>query len=197
MANISDARGTVTVKKVGEEFLEYASCTSRNYYPLVDKYDLSDEHPDKNGDISITFNSQGRWSYSSNLDYYLAPDGCWHENGEASDLYDKLYDKIRETGGSIVFEYTDFETGNRFIGSGVAKLELVDGEVQYTDDFSSSDLSIKKYSEVCDVSFAEAIESLYSYEASTAWDSYEKTCEKKGEKIIDPDTWLNEVYEDD
>lgn len=197
MANLSDAFGTITVEKVASEFLDYAKIASKNYYNLADSSDLESVVPDDNNSASFSFSTFGRWSFCASLENYLDPAGIWHQDGDEKVAYERLSEALLKTNGQIVYEYTDSDSAMGWMGTGVAQLEVVDGELRYTDNFDEEDISIRGYADLTGNSIAESIDILYSYEASEAWVNYVEKCEKEGVKPADPDMWFNDIYEEE
>lgn len=187
MANCSDAFGTITVRGVGREFLKYAKAVyATGGYNLAEEGDMEGVKPAK--DLQFTFSTFGRWNFESNLESFLSPDGLWHKN--YTDEYEALCEAIKKTNGSIVYEYTDSDGANDWMGKGVAQLELVDGEIRFSKEFEEEQFTIEGYQELYEVNEFDAISQLYGEEVADAWTEY-----KNDHADADFEDWYSNIYE--
>ena len=219
MANLSDAQVEIEAEKVGKELLAYIKLTQRVY---TDYQIISDEFDDdvaEDGNLSITGSSSGRWAYSNNLEGYFDPEHVKRWLGVGSDFsyiadpeqreahtvranenyngYLKLVKAIKDTGGQVDITYKDSDSAMDWLGEGVARLELVDGEVQYSHSFEEGDFSIAAFAEQQGEDEYWALEYLYGDEVASSYDKYAEAQKAEGHTPANPDTWYESIYEDE
>lgn len=201
MANLSDAFGDVIIEKVGKEFLEFIYKVQGDdaYYTLVDKYDVKDNVPDKDGDLKFSFGTSGRWAYSNNVEGYL--NGTWMGNNEKEKkAYAKFISALKKKNGSVTIEYTDSDTAMDWMGTGVATLSVIDGEVSFHDDFESETITISGYAKLNGDDEHWALEYIYGEEVGEEYDKYVEKWKqeheyKKGDsEPAGPDEWFTNDY---
>lgn len=217
MANLSDADIHITAEKVGKELVNYINANTDTDYAIVyGPIDLSEV--DENGDVDINSSSSGRWAYSNNLEGYFDAgrvkdwlgvnsdyeymkeefrDGYKQKANANYEAYLALIEAIKRTGGRVDIEYTDCDPATGWMGDGTAMLELVDGEVVFSQDFNEEKLSIARFAEIQGESEYWALEYIHGDEVAEAYDKYLKQCKKEDTKPADVDTWYDEIYEEE
>lgn len=204
MANITDAFGTITVKKVGKEFLEFLNKVqgedSQAYYTLVDREDIKGAVRDKNNNLKFDFSTFGRWSYFSNLEGYLK--GDWmNESNNDKKAYDKFIKAMIENNGLVKVEYTDSDSAMDWMGKGEFTMSVKNGKIQFTDNFNEQRVSIIGYAELYGYSEIEALDMLYGDEVSEAYQKYVEEWKKNhtgpefnGIEPAGPSEWYDNEY---
>jgi hypothetical protein len=211
MANLSDASVTVTVDKVGAEFLKYARAVSDSEYAIL-SYLEDDVAPDADNNLSITGSATGRWAYSNNLEGYFEPQQVENWLGVNSKYdylkpehredalkksllsyaaYKELCEAIVKTGGSVTIEYVDTESGVGFIDEGTAIIGSLDGEVTYNLEQEEVEYNVANFMQATTTTLYDAIDIMHGDEAADAY--YEEV----GEDNVSAegfDTWY-ESYE--
>lgn len=186
MANLSDAFGTIKVKKVGKEFIEYLNEAQEDAeYLLADYEDYRDVKPDENGDLEFTFSTAGRWSYDNNIEGYL--EGGWGEQA-----WPRFVEALKDKHGVVEIEYTDSESSNFWMGQGTASLQFTDGELTFANEFDSQEMNVRGYAELTGMTEHEALEALHGDEALAAYYAYVNECEQDGESPDSIDDWYEE-----
>jgi hypothetical protein len=201
MANLSDAFGTITVEKVGKEFLEYLRKVQGSdkdaYYKLLEVDDLKQAEVDENNNLSLNFNTFGRWNYSNNVEGYLL--GKWMQANEyVPESHQKAYEKFVKAmvrkDGKVTIEYTDSDTAMDWMGTGEIVIEAHEGELALSEAWDEqSPITMEKYCKLYEADEYEALESLYGDEVAAEYDKYVES--KKGEKPLEPAEWFDKVYE--
>lgn len=202
MANLSDAYGTITVTKVGKEFIEFVKQAQDKdaYYVLVDEESLDDAKVQENGDLSFSFSTSGRWNYGNNIEGYL--DGKWLQTREElKAAYDNFIEALEKKKGEVTVEYQDSDTAMDWMGDGVATLRVIAGDVLFVDDFSSTDITIPKFAEAQGESEYWALSYIYGDEVSDKYDKYVDEWNKNNEfkegdtEPAGPAEWYDNEYQ--
>lgn len=189
MANLSDAWGTVEVKKVGQEFIDYLKNAQEGaYYVLVGSPELDTLKPDKNGDLTFDFSAFGRWNFSANLEGYL--NGGWKD---VSQHLEKLLEAIVKKKGKILFDYKDCDSAMDWMGNGYYSLEEDDGDVVYSDDFDEERITLKGFAEFQGESIEWALEYLYGDEVIQAYWDYVEERNSNNKEAVDAETWYDTI----
>ena len=121
MANITDARVTITANKVGAELQAYIEHANDNSsYNILD----ADFQIEKKGDNWQFFGrASGRWAYRYNLAGYFGEEDNWFGlDSEESQLMRGLKGAIVQRDGSIDFAWTDCDPAMDWITKEVARL---------------------------------------------------------------------------
>lgn len=194
MANLSDAFGTIRVKRVGKEFLAFLKKVqgekSDAYYTLVDRDDLT-ATVNENGDLTIEFNTFGRWSYSSNIEGYLM--GEWMHSDNDKTAYERFIKAFIKADGEIEIDYQDSDPACDWMGKGIWSMTVENKEVKYHDGFVTDDVSISGYAEMNGESEHWALAYIHGDDAANAYDKYLE--ENKDKEPVDADTWYDNIYE--
>ncbi len=199
MANLSDAFGTVTVEKVGAEFVEFLEIAQGGdaYYKLAEIENYEDIKPDKNNDLEFDFSTMGRWAYYNNLEGYL--EGNWMNNDEKTKKAHKKFLKALKTkDGCVTVEYTDSDLSMDWMGTGVAQLD----KEGFNDNFEGVDIVLAKFAKLYGYTELEAFEYLHGYEAMEAYDKYVEQWKKDhhfvegGSEPAGPEEWYDNEYEE-
>lgn len=197
MANLSDAFGTITVEGIGAEFLEFLKAVQgtdqQAYYKLAEPEDFSNAEPDEHNNVSFTFSTCGRWSYSNNIRGYL--NGEWMERNQ--DDYDRFVESLKKRNGIVHIEYTDSDSSMDWMGTGFATLHLSEDEVSLSEDFSEEPISVAGYMEMNGYDLREAMEILHGEEPADAYEKYIKKCKEENKEPVDVDEWYDEIYEEE
>lgn len=203
MANLSDATGTITVERVGKEFLEYLNTVqgekSDAYYTLVDRADLMDAAADEKGNLSMMFSTFGRWDYGSNIQGYLQ--GTWMSEVEDKKAYNKFIKALKKKGGVVDIEYTDCDTAMDWMGSGGFRLHIEEGKVTFSEGFEEENITVIAYAKMSGISEIEAVEYLHGDDVANEYDKYVEDWKKnntlvKGEtEPAGPSEWYDNVYQ--
>jgi uncharacterized protein YbjQ (UPF0145 family) len=176
MANISDAFGTIVVKHVGREFLNYLRTVqgseSQAYYKLVEIDQLDQAEVSVDGEVVIDFSTGGRWYYGNNLKGYLQ--GEWMRASEYTpkshqEAYDEFVEAVKKKDGIVSVEYTDSDTAMDWMGVGSYTMQGRNGEVEFGEVFDEERITLERYCELYDYTWQEAIEWLYGDEISEAY----------------------------
>lgn len=198
MANISDAFGTFTVEKVGNDLVEFLKTVqgdaTQAYYLLVD--DLDNLNPDSDGDVEFEFATGGRWAYSTNIEGYLM--GNWMNGDVEKKAYDKFIKAFKKKNGLLSIEYKDSDCAMDWMGDGVFQMEVgEDGEIQFSDTWDEESITIPAFAEMNGETLYWALEYLYGDEVATLYGNYADELDKKGEKPAEPDVWYETIYEEE
>lgn len=198
MANISDAFGDIHVERVGKEFLEYLNAVQGDdetaYYKLVEVADLEQakNNVDKNGDLSMSFSTGGRWHYQNNINGYLK--GEWMQPIEA---YDKFLDALISKDGVVDISYTDSDSAMDWMGTGNFRVEAKEGEIIHTETFDEQPITISGYADINGEDEYWALTYLKGEEIAEAYDIYVDNCKSQGKEAESPDVWYNTIYEEE
>jgi len=206
MANLSDAFGDITVEKVGQEFIDYLKQVqgddAQAYYKLVEVEQLERAEADKDGDLTMSFSTSGRWSYSTNIAGYLR--GEWMdsrdtENKDSSnkDAYLKFIQAVIDKGGLVNISYTDSDSAMDWMGTGGFTMQAVDGEIVFADNFEEEDITIAGFAELQGETVEWALEYLYGDEVSDVYYNYVGNCKTKGVEPVEADNWFENIYEEE
>lgn len=197
MANCSDAFGDIVVKKVGKEFIEFIKEVEGEnaYYELVGLDNLERAELTEDGDLVVSFSVMGRWHYGNNVRGYL--EGDWMTDEKQSKAHDKLYKALIEKDGLIDVSYTDSDSAMDWMGTGGATLQVIDGEVSYSDIFDEQPITISGYADLYGYDEQEALEMLMGDEVAEKYNRYEEACKEKGEVPESPDSWYDTIYEEE
>lgn len=209
MANLSDAFGTIEVKKVGKEFLEYilkaqGDGANEAYYLLGFSECFKDAEVDENGDVVIQFSAGGRWSYESNLDGYLK--GEWLNYSEDTEEGRNFREFLRvflEKEGSIHVEYSDSETGCDFMGTGEYDMYCENGEIKYSSNFDGGPVTIKGFAELQGETESWALAYIYGDEVADKYEEYVEQWKKDHnfvegkEEPASPSEWYDNEYQEE
>lgn len=171
MANCSDAFGTITVKAVGKEFVEFLKTVQEGaYYTLTRDENLEDLELED--DMEFEFCSDGRWAFSSNTDGYL--NGDWMDNDDkCRDAYAKFIAAMKEKNGLVRIDYQDSDTAMDWMGYGYAELSVDDdGEICYSQDFIEERITLKRFAEMQGETIEWAFAYLYGDEVLTKYEEY-------------------------
>ena len=164
---------------------------------MVDIEDYREVEPDEKNNLEFTFSTSGRWSYGNNLEGYLK--GEWM-NGENRGAWEKLIGALRDSGGFIEIGYKDSDTAMDWMGEGVAVLRVNSeegGDIEFHDSFESENITLEKYAEQQGFTEYEALEYVYGDEVADKYKEYCETEEAKGNTPAKPDTWYENIYEDE
>ena len=198
MANLSDAFASIKVDRVGNEFLEFLRAVQKEdyTYKLIEMDTLSEAEVDKRGNLNISFDTYGRWSYSSNIEGYLS--GNWLHDEDAK-AYEKFCEAIKKKDGSVEIEYSDSDTAMDWMGSGSALLETdATGKVKLSLSFGEEPLTIISYAEKYGLSEIEAMISMFGDDVADAYEAYVKEWRKdhdEGEPA-GPAEWYDNEYQE-
>jgi len=197
MANLSDAFGTIEVKSIGAEFIEFLNTVQNKdtYYSLVELIDI-DKEPDEHGNLSFNFSTSGRWDYGSNLEGYLQ--GKWMVKTKEKRAYQKFISALKRKDGSVTVTYTDSDRSNDWMGTGVAELSIINNKVNFTDTFNDEHITISGYAELCGYDDYEALELLHGDDIASQYSKYIKEwdhIESEGIAPLGPDDWYKYEYE--
>lgn len=115
MANLTQVAGTFNFDK---DFYQKNKALIDKYFgyaTLNADYGIADVNNEENG--TFDFYANGRWSMENILDWCFAP-----QNGEEivddktiNELYRKLVTAMRKAHAEVLFDYTDYDSGNFFI----------------------------------------------------------------------------------
>ena len=202
MANLSDAYGTIIVERVGKEFIDYLRAVQgtdeQAYYKLIEIEDLNKAKPDKNGDLKIDFSTFGRWSYSSNYEGYLKGEwGNFTEDSKEKKAFNKFLNAMVKKNGVVDIDYTDSDPSMDWMGTGGFRMEVVDGQIAYSESFESQDMTISGYAELNNEDQYWALEYLKGDEVVAEYDKYSDKCKKAGKEPVEPENWYDNIYEDE
>lgn len=194
MANLSDAFGTITVKNVGQEFLDFLKAVQvyDGSYILVEQDSMRHAKVAEDGELVLNFSTAGRWAYSYNLAGYLK--GEWLQPSEYTpDTYLKAYntfiEAFKEKDGVIGVEYTDSDTAMDWMGTGEFEMTVNHGEVEFEDKFDAERVTVGKYCKLYDTDEQEAIMLIYGDDTIDKWNAYLK--ENEGKETLTFDEWVN------
>lgn len=204
MANLSDAFGDITVEKVGQEFIDYLKQVqgddAQAYYKLVEVDQLERAEADEDGDLTMSFSTAGRWSYSTNIAGYLR--GEWMDSRDTEnkvssnkDAYLKFVQAVIDKGGLVNISYTDSDSAMDWMGTGSFTMQAVDGEIVFADDFEEEVITIAGFAELQGETAEWALEYLYGDEVSNVYYDYVDNCKTKGVEPVEADTWYDTIYE--
>lgn len=204
MANLSDAFGEITIKKVGAEFLEFIKIAQGDsaYYTLIDEEDLQDVSPDEVGDITMSFMASGRWSYDNNIEGYLQ--GLWMmADSVRKEAYDKFIKALKDKEGSVRIEYTDSDSANDWMGTGYAELWVLNGEIEFTSSFNDEPITLQGYANLCGYADDEALGILYGDEVADKYSKYVHEWRKEHTFVLgvsepaSPGEWYDNEYKEE
>jgi hypothetical protein len=209
MANLSDAFGTITVDRVGVEFLDFLRKVQGKekdaYYKLVEIEDLNNAQPTPNGNLKMDFNTFGRWNYFTNVEGYLG--GNWMEANEYVPkshevAYKKFVKAFNAKNGKITIKYTDSDSAMDWIGTGKVEVVPENGGVSISEAFKEDRMTMHNYCKLYNADLDEAIESLYGDDVAAAYEKYKAkqnanlpTNEIVERSPADFDEWLENEYE--
>lgn len=137
MANISSAFGTVLIQaqtpELIKKLLQLHEASEKKAY-----YDTTIDFDEKEFDTKIYkvpnedeyayesyFSASGRWTFESNLNWFFSPlKGNYDEEFKQDDeKLIQLKNQIKEHDFTVIFKFTDSESGCDFIHKGIATLE--------------------------------------------------------------------------
>lgn len=197
MANTSDVFGKITVKNIGEEFIDFLKSVQGSeqqaYYKLVELDTLDLAEPDEDNNLVMEFSTFGRWSYLNNLEGYLKEEWLYEQPLRLA--YEKLVDAMTKKNGSIEVEYTDSDIGMDWMGDGKFTMSVENGEVVYDDYFFSKPITIKEYAEMNGDNEFWALGYIYGEEVAELYDQYAEECKKESREPLTPSAWYEELFE--
>lgn len=157
MADLSDAKGVIKVKKIGNELINYLLIAQNDAeFKLIET--PLDEIEVTRGNFEINFQTCGKWSYESNIMGYL--NGDWFKDRS----YAIFLNYLKAKNGSVTIEYVDSDIANDWIGSGFAKLSANKGKVEFESHFDEQEVSLDSYAELYGYKIEEAAKLLYGME---------------------------------
>lgn len=195
MANISDAYGTITVERAGQDLVYFLKVVQEKaYYILID--DVDNLTADSDGYVEFTFGAGGRWSYNTNIQGYLL--GDWMNGEKEKEAYDKFIKAFKEKKGLLVIEYSDSDVAMNWMGKGFFQMGVDDdGEIEFSDNFEEEEVTIKALAEANGEDTYWALEYIYGEEVSEKYDEYAEKCEKEGKEPATPEVWFESIYEEE
>ena len=205
MANISDAQVTIHAEKVGKELVRFinATHTPQVYYTFIDDNPTKDM-VDEEGNFDMDSSSGGRWNYESNLRGYLDPEEIdrWlgPDNVAIKEAYIKLCDAIKRRHGQVTIDYTDCDPACEWMGSGVATLEEIDGEVVFSCNFEEEDYTVTNFAAMQGEDEFWALTYMYGEEVAELYDKYLKDWHNDSDRVDQEpaciDEWLGAEYQE-
>ena len=191
MANVSDGYGNVIVERVGQDLKDFLSVVQKDaYYELFD--DVENIEVDSEGNTQFTFGAGGRWNYESNLRGYL--EGGWMNGEKEKKAYNKFIRAFKKKDGLISVEYTDSDTATDWMGEGEYNMSVCEGEIIFNHSFDEENITLEKFAEQNGESTRWALEYIHGDEVA---DEYDKYAEKAGKEAVEPEVWLETIYEEE
>lgn len=173
MANLSDAFGTIEIKRVGKEFIDFLNKVQNQdaYYLLASHCDYEGVEPDAEGSMSFKFSTSGRWSYSNNLEGYLK--GEWmNDNGKLQEAYKEFTESVIAKKGVVTIDYADSDTAMDWMGYGSARLSCINDKINFFNSFNEEEFTLQAFAEMQDETELWALEYVYGEEVAEAYDKY-------------------------
>lgn len=204
MANISNAQVTISAEKVGKQLVEYINAVNKSgaYYLIVDGNPTLDM-VDSEGNLNFESSAGGRWNYTNNLHGYFDSDDMWTLGDDAQEAYDKLCKAIIRRGGQVSVDFTDCDPATAWMGSGVAVLEEVDGEVVFSSNWEDEDYTVENFAAMQGEDVFWALGYMYGEEVGEAYEKYLEEWKKdhSGPEFegMDPagaDEWYDNDYKE-